>query len=74
MLLLGLGGLLLLVGASVAAAGVWLAYRWYVERPESAGRFVERIPFTETRGYVRVILRNREMYRTLYGWPPASPE
>jgi NADH-quinone oxidoreductase subunit L len=42
--LVGLGGLLLLVGASVAAAGVWLAYRWYVERPESAARFVERIP------------------------------
>lgn len=42
--LFGLGGLLLLVGASVAAAGVWLAYRWYVQRPESAGRFVERIP------------------------------
>ena len=23
---------------------MWLAYRWYVERPESAARFVERIP------------------------------
>jgi NADH-quinone oxidoreductase subunit L len=43
--LLGLGGLLLLVGASVAAAGIWLAHRWYVERPGSAERFVERIPF-----------------------------
>ena len=42
--LFGLGGLLLLVGAAVAAAGVWMAYRWYVERPESAARFVERIP------------------------------
>jgi NADH-quinone oxidoreductase subunit L len=42
--LFGLGGLLLLVGASVAAAGVWLAYRWYVERQGSAERFVERIP------------------------------
>jgi len=42
--LFGLGGLLLLVGAGVAAAGVWLAYRWYVERPGSAERFVERIP------------------------------
>jgi len=41
----GLGGLLLLVGAAVAAAGVWLAHRWYVRQPESAGRFVERIPF-----------------------------
>ncbi|HEU4863515.1 MAG TPA: NADH-quinone oxidoreductase subunit L [Candidatus Limnocylindria bacterium] len=42
--LFGLGGLLLLVGASVAAAGIWLAYRWYVERVGSAERFVERIP------------------------------
>jgi len=42
--LFGLGGLLLLVGAGVAVAGVWLAYRWYVERPGSAERFVERIP------------------------------
>jgi soluble lytic murein transglycosylase len=30
--------------------------------------FVERIPFRETRDYVRIILRNREMYRALYGW------
>jgi NADH-quinone oxidoreductase subunit L len=42
--LFGLGGLLLLVGAAVAAAGIWMAHRWYVERPESAARFVERIP------------------------------
>jgi NADH-quinone oxidoreductase subunit L len=42
--LFGIGGLLLLVGAAVAAGGVRLAYRWYVERPESAGRFVERFP------------------------------
>jgi NADH-quinone oxidoreductase subunit L len=42
--LFGIGGLLLLVGASVAIAGAWLAYRWYVEQPESPQRFVERIP------------------------------
>ena len=30
--------------------------------------FIERIPFTETRDYVRIVLRNREMYRALYGW------
>ncbi len=28
--------------------------------------FVESIPYTETREYVQAILRNREMYRTLY--------
>ena len=30
--------------------------------------FVERIPFRETRDYVRIIQRNRELYRALYGW------
>jgi soluble lytic murein transglycosylase len=30
--------------------------------------FVERIPFTETRDYVRIVLRNRAMYRALYTW------
>jgi len=43
--LLGIGGLLLLVGASAGAAGIWLAYRWYVRDAEAPKRFVERIPF-----------------------------
>jgi soluble lytic murein transglycosylase len=30
--------------------------------------FTERIPFAETRGYVKSILRNRELYRALYTW------
>jgi soluble lytic murein transglycosylase len=29
--------------------------------------FVERIPFAETRDYVRIILRDRELYRSMYG-------
>ncbi|MGB7212825.1 MAG: lytic transglycosylase domain-containing protein, partial [Gemmatimonadales bacterium] len=29
---------------------------------------IERIPFPETRDYVRTVLRNREAYRRLYGW------
>jgi NADH-quinone oxidoreductase subunit L len=37
--------LLLLLGASVGAAGIWLAYRWYVLDPEAPARFVARIPF-----------------------------
>ena len=32
--------------------------------------FAERIPFTETRDYVRIIQRSRELYRALYDWPP----
>ena len=31
--------------------------------------FTERIPFVETRGYVRAIQRNQEIYRALYHWP-----
>jgi soluble lytic murein transglycosylase len=29
--------------------------------------FIERIPYTETRDYVRIVLRNAELYRALYG-------
>ena len=38
--------------------------------------FVESIPFTETRGYVEAILRNREMYRAIDGYAahPAASE
>ncbi|HEX2451971.1 MAG TPA: lytic transglycosylase domain-containing protein [Gemmatimonadales bacterium] len=36
-----------------------------VEDPEL---FAERIPFVETRDYVRIIQRNRELYRSLYDW------
>jgi soluble lytic murein transglycosylase len=30
--------------------------------------FAERIPFDETRDYVRIVQRNVELYRVLYGW------
>lgn len=30
--------------------------------------FTERIPYVETRDYVRIVTRNREIYRVLYGW------
>ncbi len=42
--LFGLGGLLLLVGATVAILGVALAYRWYVRDTDAPRRFVERFP------------------------------
>jgi soluble lytic murein transglycosylase len=29
--------------------------------------FIERIPYTETRDYVRIVLRNTEIYRALHG-------
>ena len=28
--------------------------------------FIERIPYTETRDYVRIVMRNAELYRALY--------
>ena len=30
--------------------------------------FVERIPYEETRDYVRILLRNQATYKVLYGW------
>jgi soluble lytic murein transglycosylase len=41
----------------------WMAVGDYKDIPE----FVESIPYTETREYVQAIMRNRELYRTLYG-------
>jgi len=51
----------------------WRAERNYEEIPE----LVESIPFTETREYVQIILRNAEVYRMIYGsagTPPPAPE
>jgi soluble lytic murein transglycosylase len=40
---------------------------WTATRPDvSAEEFVETIPFTETRGYVMIILANAERYRKIY--------
>jgi soluble lytic murein transglycosylase len=54
-------------------AGASRVERWAkrtgVDDPEV---FAERIPFVETRGYVRVIQRNQELYRSLYAWPEGS--
>jgi len=47
----------------------WLANGPYGSLPE----FVESIPFTQTREYVEAIMRNREMYRRLYGAPDGTP-
>jgi soluble lytic murein transglycosylase len=57
------------VEAAVAAynAGASAVARW-LARPEAADpdQFVELIPYPETRGYVRGVLRNRELYGALY--------
>ena len=35
---------------------------------DDAEMFAERIPFVETRDYVRTVQRNRALYRALYSW------
>ena len=49
-------------------AGSSRAKRW-LEKPgtDDPEVFVERIPFRETRDYVRIVLRNRELYHRMYG-------
>jgi soluble lytic murein transglycosylase len=50
-------------------AGPGRVARWSrLPGARDAELFVERIPFAETRGYVRTVMRNWEMYRALYAW------
>ena len=56
--------------AALAAfnAGEERVAEWRAERRyEEPAEFVESIPFTETREYVQIVMRNAEMYRLLYG-------
>jgi soluble lytic murein transglycosylase len=48
----------------------WKGERNYEEVPE----LVESIPFTETREYVQVVLRNTELYRMIYGPPSVATQ
>ncbi len=61
------------IGPALAAynAGGRPVTRW-LRYPEADDpyRFVERIPYVETRAYVRTVLRNQALYRALY--PGAS--
>src|SRR6058998_1551936 len=51
-------------------AGPVPAARW-LGRPgaDDPDQFIELVPYQETRGYVRSVLRNRELYRALYVSP-----
>jgi soluble lytic murein transglycosylase len=58
--------------AAIAAynAGASPVTRWLErEGAEDPDQFIELIPYPETRGYVRSVLRNRELYRALYAAP-----
>ncbi len=49
-------------------AGPTRANRWRrFPEAEDLLRFTERIPFRETRGYVKSVIRNQALYRWLYG-------
>jgi soluble lytic murein transglycosylase len=50
-------------------AAKWLQWGDFDE----PGKFVETIPFTETRGYVQSVLRNADVYRRLYGGDNRRP-
>jgi len=47
---------------------LWTSGQNYRETAE----FVDSIPFTETRQYVQIIMRNADIYRRLYGAPSES--
>ncbi|HUL03538.1 MAG TPA: transglycosylase SLT domain-containing protein [Gemmatimonadales bacterium] len=49
-------------------AGGPTVQRWLTRLGPAADvdRFVELIPYQETRGYVRAVIRNRDLYRALY--------
>jgi soluble lytic murein transglycosylase len=48
-------------------AGESAVDRWEKEIPsDDIEEFVERIPYVETRGYVKLVLRNQQIYKSLY--------
>jgi soluble lytic murein transglycosylase len=48
-------------------AGEAAVDRWEKEIPtDDAEEFVERIPYLETRGYVKLVMRNHRIYKLLY--------
>jgi soluble lytic murein transglycosylase len=51
-------------------AGAHRVVRWRTrEGTEDPELLTERIPYVETRDYVRIVQRNRSLYRVLYDWP-----
>jgi soluble lytic murein transglycosylase len=47
---------------------LWKSERNYEEIPE----LVESIPFSQTRDYVQIVMRNAEIYRQIYGPTPSN--
>ena len=59
------------LAVSAYNAGAPAVQRWVarLRQDADADRFIELIPYQETRGYVRAVLRNRDVYRALYAAP-----
>jgi soluble lytic murein transglycosylase len=58
------------VEAALAAynAGEDRVVQWQTgQKYQETAEFVESIPFTETREYVQIVMRNAEIYRSIYG-------
>ncbi|HYP06310.1 MAG TPA: lytic transglycosylase domain-containing protein, partial [Bryobacteraceae bacterium] len=49
--------------AGKSRTNLWSQWAEYREPAE----FIESVPFTETRNYIQIVLRNAEVYRRLYG-------
>ena len=55
--------------AGKSRTDLWRTWGTFSEPAE----FIETIPFTETRNYVQVVLRNADLYRRLYSSSPPPP-
>jgi soluble lytic murein transglycosylase len=64
----GLPFVLAAYNAGPSRADAWSSF----PEADDPDRFTERIPFAETRDYVKQIGRNLALYGALYGGPPAS--
>ncbi|WP_321478064.1 transglycosylase SLT domain-containing protein [uncultured Paludibaculum sp.] len=61
-----------LAGYNAGPSRVPMWRSWWDFRESS--EFVETIPFTQTREYVQIVLRNAEMYRRIYANEPVTAE
>ena len=72
------GSVLAALAAYNAGPTRWRRWRRFPEADVDPELLVERIPFGETRRYVKAVLRNVYLYASLYGLddggrPPAAP-
>lgn len=64
------GDVVLALAAYNAGAGNLARWRRRISRAYDPVEFIESIPFEETRGYIKTVLRNRDLYGALY--PPRT--